>query len=50
MEDLAKLSLVDQGQPEELHLEKVAPVSFEAVAHKQHKWQVSNVFNVHTFQ
>ena len=41
MEDLAKMSLSDPSNPEELRLGKVAPVTFDSVARKEHKWQVS---------
>lgn len=34
------MSLIDPSNPEELMLGKVAPVSFESVAKKEHKWQV----------
>ncbi len=40
LEDLAKMSLADPSNPEELRLGKVAPVTFENVAHRDHKWQV----------
>ncbi len=40
MEDLAKMSLSDPSNPEELRLGKVGPVTFESVAKKEHKWQV----------
>jgi hypothetical protein len=43
MEDLAKMSLSDPSNPEELKLGKVAPVTFESVARKEHKWQVTLV-------
>lgn len=40
LEDLAKMSLADPSNPKELRLGKVAPVTFESVAHREHKWQV----------
>ncbi|BDA41730.1 Condensin-2 complex subunit H2 [Coccomyxa sp. Obi] len=45
LEDLAKMSLADPSNPEELRLGKVAPVTFERVAHREHKWQVSRLFS-----
>ena len=40
LDDLAKTSLADPSNPEELRLGKVVPVTFESVARREHKWQV----------
>ncbi len=43
IEDLSKLNLTGQGKPDDL--QDVAPVPFEAVAKKQHKWQVGGTLH-----
>jgi hypothetical protein len=47
LEDMSRLCLTDPARPEELEAGDLTPVPFEAVARKQHKWQVRSHTTVH---